>query len=116
MLFEGILDDTRTSSARCVVSGDREQRLVLVRVERTTLSPGEGRDCPTTPEMEAMSHSPEFDYYPGAPVKIIVCGVNYSGSVYRCIWQREGTLLYEVQYVNDKGDFALGTFYGNELS
>lgn len=59
-------------------------------------------------------HMDEFRFAPQDFVTVKVMGVNYRGRVVRSIWQKGG-VVYEVQYVDDRGEFKRGEFYDDEL-
>lgn len=56
-----------------------------------------------------------FRFAPLTFVVITVTGVNYRGRIMRASWQRGGE-VYDVQYVDDRGEFKRGEFYEDELA
>jgi hypothetical protein len=56
-----------------------------------------------------------FLFAPLMFVTITVTGVNYRGRITRAIWQKGGE-VYDVQYVDDRGEFKRGEFYEDELA
>jgi hypothetical protein len=47
-------------------------------------------------------------------VTVTVHGVNYRGRVVRCIHEARAE-LYDIEYVDDRGDFKRGEFHADEL-
>lgn len=56
-----------------------------------------------------------FKFHPQDYVTVMACGVGYRGRVLRCIWEGERGHLYDVQYVDDRGEFKRGEFAPDEL-
>lgn len=56
-----------------------------------------------------------FRFFPMEFVKINVFDLRYHGRVLRCIWDGPGSLIYQVQYVDDKGDLQSNEFFEDEL-
>lgn len=57
-----------------------------------------------------------FKYSPNQKVKVIAFDVNYRGRILRCIWDGPGLRIYQVEYVDDKGDFQNREFLEDELT
>jgi hypothetical protein len=56
----------------------------------------------------------EFVYRPLEKVYVSAYGLNYAGTVIRCVWE-EGTVLYDVEYCAD-GEIKRREFYANQLA
>ena len=56
-----------------------------------------------------------FKFDPGEWVVITFAGVNYKGRVSECKLRANNTHSYEVEFVNDSGDFKSGYFSEDEI-
>lgn len=64
------------------------------------------------PKTEFNRDQPKFQ--PQDFVIITLFDIKYQGRVARCIYEIGGW-LYDIQYVDDRGDFKRGEFSGDEL-